>query len=159
MKCEKPLGMVAIRELEKQQSSISSTPSSTVQPNTAILASRKKQKAMTIAMSPGQQIAMNAFMMYMSGSSLNIFSISVTSSAILTPIKSFVSLPITFQGLGDDVQMAKLIYVFLNLIWLGIGVYKLSSMKLLPTTSADWTGTVVWKDMMETTSIPPSSFW
>jgi hypothetical protein len=33
---------------------------------------------MAIAMKPGSQIAMNAFMMYMSGSTLNIFSINTT---------------------------------------------------------------------------------
>ena len=123
------------------------------------LALKKKQKAMSMAMAPGQQIAMNAFMMYMSGSGLNIFSISVTSTAILTPVRSLMTMGKMFQPLGDDLQMAKLLFVALNLVWLGVGKYKLSSMKLLPTTSADWTGSVVWKEMMETSSIPPEAFY
>jgi Protein of unknown function (DUF1077) len=44
----------------------------------------------------------------------------------------------------------------LNLLFLGIGLYKMSSMRLLPTTAADWTSKIAWKAMAETTSIPPS---
>jgi hypothetical protein len=29
-------------------------------------------------------------------------------------------------------------------------------MRLLPTTSADWTSKIEWKQMMERTSIPPT---
>jgi hypothetical protein len=110
---------------------------------------------MGIAMSPGKNLAMNAFMMYMSGSTLNIFSISTTSSAILTPLTSIFGVERTFANLDVDTQMAKAVYIAMNLVWLAIGLYKMSSMRLLPTTSADFADSVVWKDMMETTSIPP----
>ena len=40
-----------------------------------------------------------------------------------------------------------------------MGMYKMGSMKLLPTTSADWTGSVVWKELMESTSIPPIAMY
>jgi len=110
---------------------------------------------MAIATGPGKQIAMNAFMMYMSGKNLNIFSISITGMALLTPIKSILSIQQTFASLeGVDLQMAKLVYVGLNLVWLLVGLYKMSSMRLLPTTSADWTGAIVWKEMLESSSIP-----
>lgn len=119
------------------------------------LQQKKKAKAMTIASSPGKQILMNAFMMYMSGSNLNIFSISITSMAVLTPIKSILGMQHAFGALeGVDLQQAKLVYVGLNLVWLVVGLYKMSSMRLLPTTSADWAGSVVWKEMMESSSIP-----
>lgn len=123
------------------------------------LQTKLKAKAMSMATKPFQQAAMNAFMMWMSGKTLNIFSISVTSQAILGPISGILSLDKTFGPMQDqnaDVQMPKLIFVALNLAWLGLGLYKMSSMRLLPTTSADWTGSIVWKDMMETTSIPPT---
>lgn len=122
------------------------------------LQAKKKTKALAIATKPGQQIAMNAFMMYMSGKNLNIFSISITSMAVLSPLTSMLTMGKTFGPLeqgGTDLQLAKLIFVGLNLVWLCIGLYKMSSMRLLPTTSADWTGSVVWKEMMETSSIPP----
>jgi hypothetical protein len=60
------------------------------------LTAKRKNMAMTIAMKPGQQILMNAFMMYMSGSQLNIWSISITSSAVLSPLAGIVSLEKTF---------------------------------------------------------------
>jgi hypothetical protein len=154
-KSENPIGMKAVQALEREHSSQVVL----TQAQQTALSLKKKQKAMSIAMSPGQQIAMNAFMMYMSGSGLNIFSISVTSTAILTPVRSFMAMGKTFQPLGDDLQTAKLLFVVLNLVWLGVGMYKLSSMKLLPTTSADWTGSVVWKEMMETSSIPPEKLF
>ena len=119
------------------------------------LATKKNARAIAIATSPGKQIAMNAFMMYMSGKNLNIFSISITSMAILTPVMSILSIQTTFASLeGVDLQMAKLIYVGLNLVWLAVGLYKMSVMRLLPTTSADWTGSIVWKEMLESSSIP-----
>ncbi|VEU34517.1 unnamed protein product [Pseudo-nitzschia multistriata] len=133
---------------------LSLNPSSAPSKNTAALVAKRKQKAMAIAMKPGSQVAMNAFMMYMSGSNLNIFTINTVSSAILTPITSLFMIERTFGPLDVDAQMAKSIYVAINLAWLGIGLYKMSAMRLLPTTSADFADAIVWKDMMETSSIP-----
>lgn len=98
---------------------------------------------------------MNAFMLYMSGKNLNIFSISTTSTAVLTPLASLFKLESIFGNLECDTQVPKLIFVGLNLVWLAIGLYKMSSMRLLPTMAADWTDSIVWKDMFETSSIPP----
>lgn len=119
------------------------------------LAAKQKQHAMSIAIRPGQQILMNAFMMYMSGSQLNIFSISITSMAILGPCSAILSLNQPFAALqAVDLQLPKLIYLAMNLAWLCLGLYKMAGMRLLPTTSADWAWKLDWKDMMETTSIP-----
>lgn len=127
---------------------------------------RKKSKAMEMALSPGKQIFMNGFMMYMSGKNLNMFSISITGMAIMNPIKGIVNMGNAFAPLeGDDsmgdskaehLQMPKLIFMALNLVWLGVGLYKMGTMRLLPTTSADWSGSVVWKELMEISSVPPS---
>ncbi|KAL7555950.1 hypothetical protein ACA910_015249 [Epithemia clementina (nom. ined.)] len=134
------------------------------------LTAKRKSMAMSIAMKPGQQILMNAFMMYMSGNQLNIWSITITSSAVLSPLAGILSLDRTFGHLEqssntsspgsnaeDILQMPKLLFIALNLVWLALGLYKMSTMRLLPITSADWTHRIVWKDMMETTSIPPDS--
>jgi ER membrane protein complex subunit 4 len=163
-----PLGRKSLVHQEKQLLS-SGTPTDGSPDSAAALATSSQQqkalqaklksKAMSIATQPGQQILMNAFMLWMSGKTLNIFSISVTSQAILGPLNSLLSLDKTFGPMQDqnaDVQLPKLIFVALNLVWLGIGLYKMSSMRLLPTTSADWTGSIAWKDMLETTSIPPT---
>jgi hypothetical protein len=149
-KCASPTGMI------KADKSLTSSHHTTLtQQQQLALQQKKKAKAMAIATSPGKQILMNAFMMYMSGGNLNIFSISITTMAVLTPIKSILGIQQTFSALEEvDLQLAKLAYVGLNLVWLAVGLYKMSSMRLLPTTSADWTGSIVWKEMMESSSIP-----
>ena len=94
----------------------------------------------------------------------------MTSSSILTPLTGLVRLPMVFAKLQEgsgggsggksskgpvvDLTMPKILYVILNMIWLGVGLYKMSQMRLLPTTSADWSGRIVWKEMMEISSIP-----
>jgi hypothetical protein len=121
------------------------------------IAMKQRQHAMQIAMRPGQQILMNAFMMYMSGNQLNVFSINITGSAILSPLSAIFSVDQTFAHIPAkvDLQTAKLVFVALNLVWLGLGLYKMSSMRLLPTTSADWTFKIPFKEYLEYASIPP----
>lgn len=46
---------------------------------------------MEIALSPGKTIMMNAFMMYMSGAGIHIFSIMITFMGILTPSKAILN--------------------------------------------------------------------
>ena len=127
---------------------------------------RSQPAVVALAVKPFQQIAMNAFMMYMSGRQLNIFSIGVCSSAILSPLTSIFNLDATFgplqeqggkKGGGDELQLPKFIFVALNLVWLAVGLYKMSTMRLLPTMAADWTSKIVWKEMMELTSLPPDN--
>eukprot|EP00559_Dactyliosolen_fragilissimus_P002180 CAMPEP_0184857620 /NCGR_PEP_ID=MMETSP0580-20130426/2772_1 /TAXON_ID=1118495 /ORGANISM="Dactyliosolen fragilissimus" /LENGTH=160 /DNA_ID=CAMNT_0027353323 /DNA_START=195 /DNA_END=677 /DNA_ORIENTATION=- len=130
-----------------------------LQQQKAIIA-RKQSKALSVAFAPGKSLMMNAFMLYMSGKTLSLWSMSSTGMAIMNPIRSILTIHSTFAPLEDrdgkvDLQMPKLLFILLNLIWLCIGVYKMSSMRLLPTTSADWSGRIVWKEMMEISSIPP----
>jgi len=97
-------------------------------------------------------------MMYMSGSQLNIFSISITSMAIMSPLSNLLGIEQQFGALQDvDLTTPKLLFIALNMVWLGVGLYKMSSMRLLPTTSADFTYKILWKDMIETSSIPPDN--
>ena len=155
LQCEPPVGFKDLQQQSRQ--GVSSGPTLSVAEQNA-LAAKKKNRAMSIAVKPGQQILMNAFMMYMSGSQLNIFSISVTSSAILSPLAGIFGMQQQFGALQDvDLTMPKLLFVALNLVWLAVGLYKMSSMRLLPTTSADFTHKLEWKEMLETTSIPPDN--
>jgi len=159
IKCPPPVGYKSLAQEEKAGDAgppVKAAALTQTQKNA--LAAKQKNHAMQIAMRPGQQILMNAFMMYMSGSQLNIFSISITSSAVLTPLASLMNLEQTFGHLQKvDLSTAKAVYVLLNLAWLALGLYKMSSMRLLPTTSADWTSKLQWKEMRETTSIPPDA--
>ena len=153
-KYPKPPGLKEVQEKEG-----SAGPGASSQAESAALVTKKKAQAMGLAMSPGKQMAMNAFMLWMSGKNLNIFSISITSSAILGPTMAIMSTGKKFEPFSDkdgkvDLQMPKLIFIAMNLVWLAIGLYKMSNMRLLPTTSADWANYVVWKEYTETSSIP-----
>ena len=130
------------------------------------LAAKRQKMAMSIATQPGQQIAMQSFMMYMSGNQLNMFSINVTSMAIISPLTAIFSIDQVFRKVQHDtttdegtnmLRLPKLIYLALNLVFLCVGLYKMSSMRLLPTTSADWISKIEWKQMVESTSIPPDN--
>lgn len=166
VKCPSPPGYTLLQKQEMTwttQGMSSSKPPALTQAKQDQLSSKRKSMAMSVAMKPGQQILMNAFMMYMSGSQLNIWSISITAGAVLSPLSGILSIEQTFRHLAspeakeDFLQTPKLIYLALNLAWLALGLYKMSSMRLLPTTSADWTHRIVWKDMMEITSVPPDN--
>jgi hypothetical protein len=105
---------------------------------------------MAIAYGPGKALLSTAFMLWMSGSSVQIFSIMMTGMALVTPIKGLLSLGEAFKGLqagqdkvtdavgGVDLRLPYLIYSSLQLLALGVAVYKCSTMGLLPLTSADW---------------------
>jgi hypothetical protein len=159
-----PLGMKKISALEKSIQSkgrkISTEVSVKEKQRAEMIVRRKQSMAMSLATGPGKSILMNAFMMYMSGSQLNMWSITIVSGAIMSPLKSIMSIHKTFARFEDpggkvDLNMPKLVYCILNLIWLGVGLYKMSKMRLLPTMSSDYAGTILWKEMDEITSIPP----
>ena len=148
------------------QQTTSSASSLSAKQQEQALATKRQKMAMSIAVQPGQQIAMQAFMMYMSGNQLNMFSINTTSMAIISPLTAIFSIDQAFRKVQHDttsddatdmLQIPKLIYLALNLVFLCVGLYKMSSMRLLPTTSADWISKIEWKEMIESTSIPPDN--
>lgn len=162
-KCPAPIGMKSLTHQDTVFHGVlgvvGSKPTLTIAQQT-LVANKRQKMAMAIAMKPGQQIAMQSFMLYMSGSQLNMFSINVTTSAIITPLTAIFTVDQTFRKLQQqdtDLTIPKLIFIALNLAFLGVGLYKMSSMRLLPTTSADWTSKLAWKQMAETTSIPPDT--
>ncbi len=105
------------------------------------LAAKQKQ-VLAIAYSPGKNIMTTAFMLWMSGSSIQIFSLMMTGMALVNPINAIANVGATFakyEGEGVDLKFPKLIFLSLQVVALAVGVYKCSSMGLLPLTSADWT--------------------
>jgi hypothetical protein len=160
--CDMSLVQSTAQKLEQRTTHTIKDDAVTAAENKRIMSirARKQSKAMSIALSPGKQLGMNAFMLWMSGRNLNIFSISTTSMAIMNPIKGILSVSSAFRSCEDpegkvDLTSSKALFVLLNLLWLGVGMYKMASMKLLPLTSADWESYVVWKHVLETSSIPP----
>lgn len=154
-KCPPIVGQDRLKDADRKAHDPSGGTKPVTSKSSPQMIARRQQKAMAIATKPGSQVAMNAFMMYMSGANLNIFSINTVSTAILTPVTSILNIERIFGKLDVDAQTAKLVYIAINLVWLGVGLYKMSAMRLLPTTSADFADSIVWKDMMETSSIPP----
>ena len=80
---------------------------------------------------------MNAIMMYMSGNSLQIFSIMMVFMLFKNPIQGLLATNQTFtrfetEGTRSKMWMVKVIYVLMNLVALSLGIWKVNGMGLLP---------------------------
>eukprot|EP00298_Acanthocystis_sp_HF-20_P006632 c16428_g1_i1.p1 GENE.c16428_g1_i1~~c16428_g1_i1.p1 ORF type:complete len:133 (+),score=23.31 c16428_g1_i1:34-399(+) len=100
-----------------------------------------KSRSRGMATAPAKNIFMTMFMMWMSGSSVQIFSIMITFytawgaiSAILSVNKMFEK----FQELGVDVLQDKLIFIAIQIAIFGVALYKGNSLGILPTTTSDF---------------------
>jgi hypothetical protein len=103
----------------------------------------KIKKAWEIAIAPAKSLPMNAIGMYMSGNSLQIFSIMMVLMLFKTPIQSLARTNMAFarfesEGTKGRLMGVKLVYVLMNLMAIGLGVWKIDKMGLLPTTRSDW---------------------
>ncbi|KAF8253051.1 hypothetical protein K440DRAFT_593640 [Wilcoxina mikolae CBS 423.85] len=101
------------------------------------------KKAWEIALAPAKAIPMNAIMMYMSGNSLQIFSIMMTAMLFMNPIKALSTLGSTFSRFDNERTHArlwpvKLAFIALQLATIALGIWKVNGMGLLPTTRSDW---------------------
>lgn len=111
-----------------------------------------------IAYSPGKSLLSTAFMLWMSGSSIQIFSIMMTGMALFNPLKAIATLNDTFRAFekedGLNLYMPKLIFLSLQILSLGVAVYKCSTMGLLPLTSSDWVDYLPQYEYLEYSTIP-----
>ncbi|KAE8341591.1 hypothetical protein BDV24DRAFT_131608 [Aspergillus arachidicola] len=103
----------------------------------------KLKKAWEIAMAPSKQIPMNAIMMYMSGNSLQIFSIMMVFMLFKGPIQGLINTNTVFAKFDTESTRGKLlgvkaVYVLMQFVLLALGVWKVNAMGLLPTTRSDW---------------------
>jgi len=103
----------------------------------------KLKKAWEIALAPSKQLPVNAIMMYMAGNSLQIFSIMMVFMLFKAPIQGLLSTNSAFakfetEGTKGKMMGVKLVYVLMQLMLLGLGVWKVNAMGLLPTTRSDW---------------------
>ncbi|KAL4965573.1 ER membrane protein complex subunit 4 [Aspergillus stella-maris] len=115
-----------------------STPSKTAETDTL-----KLKKAWEIALAPSKQLPMNAIMMYMSGNSLQIFSIMMVFMLFKGPIQGLINTNSVFskfesETLRGKLLGVKLIYIAMQLLLLALGIWKVNAMGLLPTTRSDW---------------------
>ncbi|KAG5296299.1 DUF1077 domain-containing protein [Histoplasma ohiense] len=103
----------------------------------------KLKKAWELALAPTKQLPMNAIMMYMSGNSLQIFSIMMVFMLFKGPIQGLLntnSAFAKFEAESTKGQMlgVKVVYVLMQCVLLALGVWKVNAMGLLPTTRSDW---------------------
>ncbi|KAK4879227.1 hypothetical protein RN001_007373 [Aquatica leii] len=97
------------------------------------------KKSWELALAPIKQVPMNLFIMYMAGNSISIFPIMMVGMLFMRPIQALFSLNATFKMIeNSSVIGQKLVYIFGNLVNIGLALYKCQSMGLLPTHTSDW---------------------
>lgn len=118
----------------------------------------KQKHVMAMAMGPGKNLLSTGFMLWMSGSSVQIFSIMATGMALINPLKAIASVNNTFRNFekeeGPDLLKPKLIFLTMQVLSFAVAVYKLSTMGLLPLTSADWVSYLPPVEYQEKTALP-----
>jgi ER membrane protein complex subunit 4 len=97
----------------------------------------KLKKAWEVALAPVKNLPMTAIMMYMSGNTLQIFSIMMVFMAFKNPIMGLVATNSAFdkfesEGNRGKMIQVKLAYVAMQLLALAVGVWKINAMGLLP---------------------------
>ncbi|CUS08084.1 unnamed protein product [Tuber aestivum] len=101
------------------------------------------KKAWELALAPAKSIPMNAIMMYMSGNTLQIFSIMMTVMLFMNPLKALSTVGSTFARFDNErthtrLWPVKLAYIGLQIATIALGIWKVNGMGLLPTTPSDW---------------------
>jgi len=122
----------------------------------------KLKKAWELAIAPAKQLPMNAFGMYMTGNSLQIFSIMMVFMLFKAPIQAILNIQPTFARLETEsnrqqMVLVKLAFVACNAAALALGLWKVNGMGLLPTTRSDWLAWESAREVMErAVYVPPS---
>jgi len=104
-----------------------------------------ENKAWTIAKGPASSIFQTAFVSWMMGNQLSIYTLFFIVFALYNPIKGILGTISTFSILQQESTAyssqklsffpQKLVFVFLNFLLLCVGLYKAYSMGLVPTVS------------------------
>lgn len=97
----------------------------------------KLKKAWEVALGPVKGLPMTFIMMYMSGNSLQIFSIMMVFMAFKNPIMGLVNTNQAFERFQTEtnaskILQTKLVYVAMQVLALAVGVWKVNGMGLLP---------------------------
>lgn len=97
----------------------------------------KLKKAWEVALAPVKNLPMTAIMMYMSGNSLQIFSIMMVFMAFKNPIMGIIGTNQAFERFESESNKTKLIqaklaYVAMQIVALAVGIWKVNAMGLLP---------------------------
>ncbi|KAI1074653.1 hypothetical protein F5B20DRAFT_432291 [Whalleya microplaca] len=121
------------------------------QPTPEEMDTLKLKKAWEVALAPVKNLPMTAIMMYMSGNSLQIFSIMMVFMAFKNPLMGIIGTNQAFERFESETNktkiiQAKLAYVAMQMVALAVGIWKVNAMGLLPTTRSDW---LAWEALRE----------
>jgi hypothetical protein len=97
----------------------------------------KLKKAWEVALGPIKSLPMTGIMMYMSGNSLQIFSIMMVFMAFKNPIMGILGTNQAFERFETETNRAKMLqvklaYVAMQVVALALGIWKINGMGLLP---------------------------
>ena len=86
---------------------------------------------------------MNFIMMYMSGNTLQIFSIMMVWMLFQNPLRALANMGSTFRRFDNErthqrLWAVKLVFVLMQFVVLGVGVWKVNGMGLFPNRRSDW---------------------
>jgi len=110
--------------------------------------SLKEKRAWDAAIAPAKALPMQAFMLYMSGGGVQIFSIGIVFMLLLSPFKNIAGINEAFAQFAPStaknpksiltLPLQKFVFLLCNILTLGVGLWKCRSMGLLPTGTGDW---------------------
>jgi len=97
----------------------------------------KLKKAWEIALAPAKQLPMQGIGMWMTGNSLQVFSIFMVFTLFKNPLVQImgtnsVFVPYETESTKAKLLMVKLAYIACNILTLALGIYKVNAMGLLP---------------------------
>jgi len=147
-----PPGFTVTSSGNKKQ--ISSKTAVRAPPTTEETDTLKLKKAWEVALAPVKQLPMTGIMMYMSGNSLQIFTIMTVVMAFKNPITGLAATNQSFErfeseGTKSKLLVVKAVYVAMQILALALGVWKVNGMGLLPTTRSDWLAWETARDPLE----------
>lgn len=107
-----------------------------------VTVSRQAQEAAAVNQALGafKNVGMMAFMMWMSGSQLHIFSIMSVMSGLMQPLSAIISSGQAFKSQDPAVntKQAQLLFCLINGLGLLFALHRLNGMGLLPTHASDF---------------------
>ncbi|TBU43804.1 hypothetical protein BD309DRAFT_990734 [Dichomitus squalens] len=115
--------------------------------STASYEELKSKRAWDLAFSPAKSLPMQAFMLYMSGGGVQIFSMGIVFMLLSSPFKNLAAINTAFAPFAPasappksltTLPLQKIAYLLCNLLTLALGLWKCRSMGLLPTGTGDW---------------------
>ncbi|KAA0155011.1 hypothetical protein FNF29_02154 [Cafeteria roenbergensis] len=136
-----PPGMAPQRELAAVVSSVAKKDATIAAVGDGDPLANYRKVASSIAWSPSRNLLMYMFMMWMTGSQLNVYTIFILQPLIMGPVTAIATMSKQFEVVADvglNLTPFRLTYLFFVSLGFCLVAYKMYQLGLLPVTSADW---------------------